>query len=153
MWRGKICSLYNRLHIFLYYLFVFLLIHHPNVFISRMKEMVPDYLSVMALDCVYALVSPELHGYLKSGQLETLIDCEGFVAPPPVEVKGGGACGIMWPKTDGKRGNATSNEPINAEKEAAGTIPVGEITCTVKTARSSTHTAFKMVFLFVCLSN
>lgn len=45
------------------------------------------------LDCVYALVSPELHGYLKSRQLETLIDYEGLLPPLPVEVKEGGACG------------------------------------------------------------
>lgn len=40
-----------RSHFFFFhlsYLFVFLLIHNPNVFISRSKEMVPDYLSVVA---------------------------------------------------------------------------------------------------------
>lgn len=64
------------------------------------------------------------------------------MSPLPAEVQGGGACGIMWPKTERKRGEATSNEPIHAEKDAAGTIPAGEITCTVKTARSHTLTAF-----------
>lgn len=48
----------------------------------------------------------------------------------------------MWPKTELKRGDATSNEPISVEKDAAETVSVGEITCTVKTARTRTHTAF-----------